>query len=107
VPPLTPAPPAPAEPSREVCLVPPNVIRWKGQVKGEPRRWHLLGLVLDRGGRAVSYGDVIALVSGRQRVRDKTIQNNVYALNAALLEVGFPWGVAVQDGHVTRKPEGP
>jgi hypothetical protein len=102
-----PEPERPLEPTKKYCLVPPSWIRWNEQVPVEPRLWHMLGLVLDAQGRDVPFSDLTEPVYNGRVKADKTIWNDIYALNTALVAAGFPWGVKPKNAHVMRKPQHP
>jgi hypothetical protein len=107
-----PQPPAaegirPPMPTHAYCLVPPSQIRWLGEKRVQPRLWHLLGLVLDRGDSSIPFEEITEVVHQGKAVIDKTICNEIYELNKHLLDIRFPWGVKAQDAHLVRKKEGP
>jgi hypothetical protein len=95
----------PPEPTRAYCLVPPNKIRWKGEVEVEQRLWHLLGLAIDA--ESVAFEDIQDACHRDKEVANKTISNEIHQLNTHLLDIHFPWGVKPKGSYLVRNPEGP
>jgi hypothetical protein len=103
--PSRPAPARPQQPTKEYCLIPPNVVRWEGQVEIEPRLWQLLKLLLVRlalPGTAVSIEDAEDLL-GKVR-RSKAMSNDVSELNQQLETIKFPWTFGTKSSHIFRHP---
>src|SRR5260370_28227927 len=75
----------PLEPTPEFCLIPPNKIRWIGAKEVEPRLFRLMALVLGAGGRAIRFETIQEEVHGDKDVTDRTVRNEIYALNKHLL----------------------
>jgi hypothetical protein len=97
----------PAVPTRGYCLVPPNKLRWQGEVEVQQRLWHLLGLVLDADGKPLQFEEIQGSIHRNKPISNKTISNDIHKLNTHLLDIGFPWGVKPKSSHLVRKPEGP
>jgi hypothetical protein len=100
-------PPRPAVPTRDFCLLPPNIIRWEESREVQQRLWHLLGLLLERSqGKtptktfAVAFAAVEELLARGKEVKGKYVSNVVNELNAELEAIGFPWAYSTKDGHI-------
>jgi hypothetical protein len=90
----------PANPTVDYCLVPPNRVRWEGEVEVQQRLWHLLGILLQSQTDTVKF-DVIeeTLYPGKDRT-PKRVQNDVSALNECLLKIRWPMTYRTRSGHV-------
>jgi hypothetical protein len=97
----------PEFPTCEFCLIPPNRLRWQGEVTVEPRLWRLLGMAIRSMGTAIPFESIQEQIHADKPVNDKTIRNEIYELNKHLLDIAFPWGVAPKHSHLVRKPDGP
>ncbi|MFO0881786.1 MAG: hypothetical protein U0840_31190 [Gemmataceae bacterium] len=88
-----------SEPTRAYCLLPPNVVRWDGEIEVQQRLWHLVGVLLDKGGRA-TVGDIEEAVSPFKERKDKTLSNDVSVLNQQLEPIKWPFTYRRKGGFV-------
>jgi hypothetical protein len=94
------SPVRPATPTRDYCLLPPNVVHWEGETTLEGRLWHLLGVILDACGKPVPFAEVEEVVHQGVPVGSKTISNDVGRLNSALRKIGWPHTYSTKSSFV-------
>ncbi len=101
VPVVTSAVVGPASPTREFCLIPPNIVRWKGETEVQQRLWHLLGVLLDSDAKRLSFDVIENTLRSEKDGNPKRIQNDLSALNRALEAIQWPWTYHTKSGYVT------
>lgn len=98
-----------AEPTKAYCLIPPNTVRWEGEVEVEQRFWHMLGFVLDHrqthGSSPIPCEDIEQVIRSKSRLRTRS-ERRKYVANAAsdlskkLVDIGFPWTLSTKGEYL-------
>jgi hypothetical protein len=89
----------PEQPTRAFCIQNGNRIRWARTVNAAPRHWLLLSVLLESNEFTATFEEVKEEVY-RDTGGDKRTRNDVYALNAILKQVEFPWLFTTKGGCV-------
>jgi hypothetical protein len=96
----------PDKPTKEYCLIRPNIIRWQGQKEIQRRLWALLEIIFDYPTRQGRKTISCEWLEDRLRVKPcptrdrKYVQNAVSALSVHLTEIEFPWSLHTTSEHV-------